>query len=106
MWCVAELDEAYIAKMEDVLAVYEKPLSSDEPVVCVDEKPVTLHRDVREPIPIKPGSVAKRDNEYERCGMANVFCGIEPKESRSPLHKSDSEPLLAAIRRVPEIHRG
>jgi transposase len=79
MWCVAELDEAYIGKMEDVLAVYEKPLSAAEPVVCVDEKPVTLHKDVREPIPMKPGSVAKRDNEYERCGTANVFCGIEPK---------------------------
>ncbi len=79
MWCVAELNDAYIEKMEDVLAVYEKPLSSGEPVVCVDEKPVTLHKDVREPIPMKPGSVAKRDNEYERCGTANVFCGIEPK---------------------------
>jgi transposase len=65
--------------MEDVLTVYEKPLSSAEPVVCVDEKPVTLHKDVREPIPMKPGRVAKRDNEYERCGTANVFCGIEPK---------------------------
>jgi transposase len=65
--------------MEDVLAVYEKPLSGAEPVVCVDEKPVTLHKDVREPIPMKPGSVTKRDNEYERCGTANVFCGIEPK---------------------------
>jgi hypothetical protein len=28
MWCVAELDEQYIARMEDVLAVYEKPLSA------------------------------------------------------------------------------
>ena len=25
MWCAAELDEQYIAKMEDVLALYEKP---------------------------------------------------------------------------------
>ena len=25
MWCVGELDEEYIASMEDVLAVYEKP---------------------------------------------------------------------------------
>jgi hypothetical protein len=30
--------------MEDVLAVYEKPLSSAEPVVCMDEKPVTSTR--------------------------------------------------------------
>jgi hypothetical protein len=79
MWCVAELDDDYIEHMEDVLEVYERPLSAEEPVVCVDEKPVTLHKDVRDPIPMKPGSVAKRDSEYERCGTANVFCGIEPK---------------------------
>ena len=36
MWCIAELDEEYIKAMEDVLEVYEKPLSADEPVVCVD----------------------------------------------------------------------
>jgi transposase len=28
---------------------------------------------------MKPGSMAKRDNEYERCGAATVFCDIEPK---------------------------
>ncbi len=47
MWCVAELDEEYIRRMEDVLAVYEKPLSEREPVVCIDEKPVVLHADLR-----------------------------------------------------------
>ncbi len=79
MWCIAELDEEYIERMEDVLEVYEKPLSTQEPVVCLDEKPVTLHNDVRVPLPMKPGSVAKRDTEYERCGTANAFCAIEPK---------------------------
>ena len=79
MWCIAELDDEYIERMEDVLEVYERPLSSTEPVVCVDEKPVTLHKEVRDPIPMKPGSVAKRDNEYERRGTANVFCAIEPQ---------------------------
>ena len=65
--------------MEDVLEVYERPLSTTAPVVCVDEKPIALHRDVREPIPLKPGSVAKQDSEYQRCGTANAFCGVEPK---------------------------
>jgi len=37
---VGKLDEEYIAKMEDVLKIYERPLSKSEPVVCVDEKPV------------------------------------------------------------------
>ena len=79
MGCVPELDDEYIERMEDVLEVYEKPVSAEEPVVCVDEKTVTLHGDVREPIPMKPGSVAKQDSEYQRCGTANAFCAVEPR---------------------------
>src|SRR3989454_8297771 len=82
MWCVAELDEQYIGKMEDVLAVYEKPYDATQPVVCLDEKPIALHADVRSPIPAKPGKPAKQDNEYERCGTANVFGVVEPKAGR------------------------
>ena len=79
---MAELTPEYIEKMEDVLAVYEKPYNSAEPVVCMDEKPVSLHEEVRPPIPMAPGKIAKRDNEYERCGTANVFCAVEPKAGR------------------------
>jgi len=82
MWCVAELDEQYIASMEDVLAVYEKPLSVREPVVCIDEKPVVLRQEIRPPIAKQPGRVARRDCEYRRCGTANVFSGVEPKAGR------------------------
>src|SRR6266542_4285034 len=79
MWCVAELDEEYIRRMEDILAVYEKPLNEREPVVCVDEKPVVLHQEVRPPQAMRPGRVLRRDGEYQRCGPANVFCGVQPK---------------------------
>ena len=82
MWCVAKLDEEYIARMEDVLKTYEKPLTEREPVVCVDEKPVVLHEDTRPTTPLQQGRVARRDYEYLRCGTANVFCGIEPKAGR------------------------
>jgi hypothetical protein len=82
MWCVAELDAEYIAKMEDVLALYEKPYDAREPVVCLDEKPVPLHAEVRPPRPARPGHLAKRDNEYRRCGTANVFAVVEPKAGR------------------------
>ena len=82
MWCVADLDEDYIDKMEDVLKTYERPYDAAQPVVCLDEKPVTLHADVRPPAPAKPGQEARRDNEYERCGTANVFCAVEPKAGR------------------------
>src|SRR5262252_3861494 len=82
MWCVAELDAEYLRKMEDVLAVYEKPYRASEPVVCLDEKPVVLHADVRPSLAMRPGQVARRDNEYKRCGTANVFCAVEPKAGR------------------------
>src|SRR5271170_7384084 len=82
MWCVAELDEEYIRRMEDILAIYEKPLNQREPVVCMDEKPVVLHQDVRPAQAMRPGRVARRDGEYQRCGTANLFCGVEPKAGR------------------------
>src|ERR1019366_1903720 len=46
MWCVAELNQEYIQKMEDVLATYEKPYTPAEPVDSLDEKPVSLHADI------------------------------------------------------------
>ena len=51
-------------------------------MIGLDEKPVSLHGDVRLPLPARPGQVAKRDNEYKRCGTANVFCAVEPKAGR------------------------
>ena len=82
MWCIPELDEVYIARMEDVLATYERPLDESEPVVCLDEKPVTLHGEVRPAQAAAPGRIARRDSEYKRCGTANVFCAVEPKAGR------------------------
>jgi hypothetical protein len=81
MWCVADLNPEYIARMEDVLALYEKPYDARKPVVCLDEKPVALHAEVRPPRPARPGHLAKRDNEYLRCGTANIF-GVCPGHPR------------------------
>jgi hypothetical protein len=50
--------------------------------VCLDEKPVTLHADVRPTSPAVPGREARRDNQYERRGTANVLCAVKPKAGR------------------------
>lgn len=63
--------------MEDVLTVYELPYDKDYPQVCLDEKLVTLHADVAEPLPIQPGRPARVDYEYERAGTANLFVMVE-----------------------------
>jgi hypothetical protein len=65
-------------RWKTVLEVYERPYDQQEPVVCLDEKPITLHADVRPASPAVPGRETRRDNEYERCGTANVFCAVEP----------------------------
>jgi hypothetical protein len=69
---------AFVANMEDVLDVYARPLDEKRPVVCVDEGGKQLIGEVREPLPVRPGSAAKQDYEYERGGMANLFMAVEP----------------------------
>ncbi len=77
-WCVPELDEEFIEKMEDVLKVYERPYNEHRPVVCLDEKPIQLLDDIRPPSGIVPGKSKKVDYEYKRNGTCSVFCAVEP----------------------------
>ena len=51
-------------------------------MICVDEKPIALHADLRPASSATPGQEARRDNEYERRGTASVFCAVEPKAGR------------------------
>jgi DDE superfamily endonuclease len=67
----------FVGAMEDVLSVYELPYDQDYPQVCLDEKLVTLHADVVEPLPLQPGQPERVDYEYERAGTANLFVMVE-----------------------------
>ena len=60
------------------MEVYHRPYDAQRPVVCMDECSKQLIAEVREPLPPKPGHVAKQDSEYERRGTANVFMAVEP----------------------------
>jgi len=60
------------------LAVYARPYNLEKPVVCMDEKPYQLLDHIREPLPIRPGSTEKVDNEYERNGTCSIFIFTEP----------------------------
>ena len=82
MWCIPELDDEYINKMEDVLKVYERPYNQEKPVICLDEKPVPIIGNTRDKIPATPGTIAKKDYEYTRNGSINVFCAVEPLEGK------------------------
>jgi hypothetical protein len=78
MWCVPELNDQFIERMEDVLELYAKPFNWKEPVVALDERPVQLLDSERPGIAMRPSKPARRDYEYVRRGVANVFCVVAP----------------------------
>lgn len=82
MWCVPNLTEEYIERMEEILEVYESDYNDKKPVVCIDEKPVALIGDKHEREKSIPGKVGLKDYEYSRNGSANVFCAVEPLKGK------------------------
>jgi DDE superfamily endonuclease len=73
-----ERNAAFVQAMEDVLEVYHRPYDGYRPQVCLDETSKQLLTHTRVPIPASPGSVERVDDEYKRCGTANIFAAIEP----------------------------
>ena len=69
----------FVARMEDVLDLYNEEYARDRPVVCFDETSKQLVRDSRPPIDALPGRVKRYDYEYERNGTRNLFVFCEPK---------------------------
>lgn len=82
MWCVPDLNEEFLTRMNDVLEVYERAEDEQLPVVCLDEKPIQLIEDKRPASGVVPRKVKKVDYEYKRNGTANVFCAVNPKSGK------------------------
>lgn len=78
MWCIGKIDAEYIARMEDVLSLYEQPYDAEYPVVCFDEVSKQLIKETRQAIPAKAGQLERYDYEYKRMGTANLFVCFEP----------------------------
>jgi hypothetical protein len=79
MWVIPpEQSGEFVAHMEDVLDVYQRPDDPRSPMVCMDEQPVQLIQEVRPPLPAAEGKPARYDDEYERNGTANSFMCTEP----------------------------
>ena len=77
MWCIPTVTAEYVARMEDVLALYAEPPDARRPVVCFDETPRQLIGETRVPIPPQSGRPRRVDYEYVRHGTANVFVFVD-----------------------------
>lgn len=69
---------AFVAAMEDVLAVYARPPDPARPLVCFDECGKDLKAHTRPPQGGRPGRVAREDAEYVRRGSVNGFLACAP----------------------------
>lgn len=72
------LSAAFVAAMEDILAVYSRPPDPRRPLVCCDESGKALRRHTRPPQPAAPGTPAREDTTYEREGNRNLFLSFAP----------------------------
>jgi len=73
-----EADAEFVAHMEEVLDLYEKPYNRHVPVLCMDEQPVQLLKETRVPIAATATHGKRVDYEYERAGTAAIFMFAEP----------------------------
>ena len=76
-WCIGELNGEYLARMEDVLEVYQNPRTVAELLICFDEKPFQLLAETVAPLAARADGRARgEDYEYLRRGTCNVLCAV------------------------------
>jgi hypothetical protein len=78
-WAIPpEHNAEFVAALEDVLAVYQRPPDPAHPVLCRDETSKQRVGETRVALPAAPGQPRREDYEYERQGVANLFLFSEP----------------------------
>ncbi|MCP3998307.1 MAG: IS630 family transposase [bacterium] len=73
-----EADAEFVADMEEVLDVYERPFDPSRPVLCMDEQPFQMLKETKVPIEATEDHPKRVDYEYERAGTASIFMFVEP----------------------------
>ena len=102
-----EASAAFVANMEDVLDVYQRPRDPLRPVVCLDETSKQMIVETRAPIAAAPGRKARHDYEYERNGVANLFMVFAPPEGWRHVKVSDRHTAIDyahTLRDLSDVH--
>ena len=104
MWCIPpECNAEFVCAMENVLETYKRPREPAHPVVCMDEKPKQLVKEVRTPTPCGKGRPERIDYEYERNGTANVFLFVDPLRGWRRVEATEHRTRLDWARQVKRL---
>ncbi len=76
------MDANFIARMEQILHLYELPYDPLYPLICFDERPCFLIGEVVEGLEMKAGQVARQHYTYEKNGSCVLLMAIEAKSAK------------------------
>ncbi len=78
-WAIPpQADAEFTASMEEVLDTYAQPYDAAKPALCMDEQPVRLLKETRQPIPATATHARRVEYEYERAGTGTILMFTEP----------------------------
>ena len=86
--------------MEAILDIYKRVYNPLNPVLCFDESSKQQIQDLVDALPVRAGSAAKFDSEYQRNGVSNLFMIFEPLQGKRHIKVTDKR-----VGRVHEVHR-
>jgi hypothetical protein len=93
--------------MEDLLDLYTAPPDPQRPLVCLDERPITLTAARRPGQPLAPGRPRRDDYEYARCGGATIFAAFAPHAGWRTVQVRDrrtAQDFACFVRDLLQIH--
>lgn len=81
-WCIGTMDSTFIARMEQILALYALPDDEHYPVICFDERPCFLIGDHIAGLEMKAGQAKREHYAYEKNGSCALLMAIEPQTAK------------------------
>jgi hypothetical protein len=100
-----EADAEFAASMEEVLDVYARPYDARYPVLCMDEQPMQLLKEIRKPIAATKAHPRRVDYEYERAGTVSIFMFCEPLSGWRQVSVRDRRTKVDWAQEVEELLR-
>lgn len=103
-WCIPpEKNAEFVACMEEVLDLYCLAHDPKIPLICMDEQPLQLIKETREPLPAEPEKPLKYDYEYERNGTAVNFMFTEPLGSWRKVNIRERKTMIDWAHEIKEL---
>jgi hypothetical protein len=76
------MDSSFIARMEQILALYAQPYRAAYPVICFDERPCFLIGESVAGLEMKAGQPVREHYAYEKNGSCALLMAIEPQTAK------------------------